>query len=161
MDCRTLPQLQDAALQRGTKTLLSSGHLAQNVRVSHLSSTHALLRAWGKWGAMENIGYPRMSPMFGERALKTPLFAVGYIPADVMDIENATRVVEPDERQLVIHRYQWHMTLSEIGKRIGCTKWSARRKIEAAEYAVHVAYCNLGTKSVFKDRVEKLSLQGA
>jgi hypothetical protein len=116
-------------------------------------STHALLVAWGRWGAMENIGYPKMSPMFGERALKTPLYAAGYIPADVMDVENATRLIEPDERQLVIHKYQWHMTLAEIGQRIGVTKWSARRKVEDAEYAVHVAYCSLGSATYRKDLV--------
>jgi len=114
-------------------------------------STHALLVAWGRWGAIENIGYPRYSPMFGERALKTPLFAVGYIPADVLDIENATKLIEPYERQLVIHKYQWRMSLKEIGERMGCTKWSARRKVEDAEYAVHVAYCSLGQATYRKE----------
>lgn len=108
--------------------------------------TIRLLVEWGRWGAMENIGYPRSSAFFGERVLKTPLFAAGYIPPDVMDIENASRLIDVDERQLIIHKYQWHMTLAEIGTRIGRTKWVARRRVEDAEYAIHVAYCNLGVK---------------
>ena len=109
-------------------------------------STYKLLLEWGRWGAMENIGYPRSSAFFGELALKMPLFAAGYIPPDVMDIENATRRVEPHERQLVVDKYQWRYTLSEIGVRLECTKWIARRRVEDAEYAVHVAYCNLGQR---------------
>lgn len=96
---------------------------------------------------MQNIGYPRVSPMFVLTA-KSPAFAAGYIPADVMDIEFAVRAVDSVERRLVVLKYQWFMTLSEIGELIDETKWVARRKIEEAEAAVHSEYLQLGTKSV-------------
>jgi hypothetical protein len=111
-----------------------------------IMSTRALLRAWGRWGAI-NIGYPSACPTFRLTG-RSPLHPVGHIPPDVLDIENAIGRVEWQERQLVIHRYQWHMTLREIGTRIGCSLWAARRKVEDAEYAVHVAYCNLGKNVV-------------
>ena len=86
-----------------------------------------------------------------------PLQPVGYIPPDVMDIERAVGRIEPKERVIVIHKHQWGMTIAEIGRELGCTKWSARRRIEDAEYAVHVAYCSLGTSMLNTGNVEKPS----
>lgn len=103
---------------------------------------------------MQNIGYPRICPMFTLTA-RSPAFAAGYIPADVIDIELAVRQVEPPERRLVVLKYQWSMTLSEIGALLDETKWVARRKIEGAEASVHSAYCALGTKSVKVDIVKE------
>lgn len=108
---------------------------------------------------MENIGYSAVSPMFVERCLKMALYPAGYIPADVMDIENAIKQVEPDERQLVIHKYQWYMSLAELAERHKITKWQVRRRVEDAEYSVHIAYCNLGTNMINPITVGKLSLQ--
>jgi DNA-directed RNA polymerase specialized sigma24 family protein len=104
-------------------------------------STHSLLKAWAQWGASHHIGYPRMSPMFGERALKTPLFPTDYCPPDVVQIEAAVCQVDPDERQIIISRYQWHMTVTQMAHRLGCSRSSARRKIDKAQWAVHVLYC--------------------
>jgi hypothetical protein len=108
--------------------------------------TRSVLLAWARWGQTQNLGYPSLSPMFGERALKTPLFASTYAPPDVLEMDKAIGSVEADERSILIHKYLWHMSLSELGERWRCTKWSARRKLESAEQAVHVAYCNLSCR---------------
>ena len=84
---------------------------------------------------------------------------MGYIPPDVMDIERAVGMMEPTERVIVIHKHQWGMTIREIALDLNCTKWTARRRIEDAEYAVHVAYCNLGTEVLNTRKVEKLPLR--
>jgi hypothetical protein len=121
--------------------------------------TVKLLWAWGRWGSI-NIGYPVNCPMFvlTGRSPRTP---VGYIPADVLDIENAVRRVEVQERRLIVLKYQWRSSLSDIAKIIDATKWSTRRKIEAAEGAVHDAYCALGTNPVKGSKIETLSLKPA
>ena len=75
---------------------------------------------------------------------RSPRTPVGYIPADVLDIENAVRRLEVQERRLLLLKYQWRSSLTDIAKIIAATKWSARRKIEAAEASVHDAYCRMG-----------------
>ena len=105
--------------------------------------TRAILLAWARWGAIQNLGYPALSPMFGERALKTPLHASTYAPPDVLEMDRAVGMVEAAERRMIIHRYLWRMTHTELADRWGCTRHKARHKLEAAEYAVHAAYISL------------------
>jgi hypothetical protein len=105
------------------------------------TATRSVLVAWAKWGQIQNLGYPSLSPMFGERALKTPLFASTYAAPDVLEMDRAIGQIEPEERRMLIHRYLWHMTLSELGTRWAISKWKARHKLADAEYAAHVAYC--------------------
>src|SRR5271169_1773348 len=112
------------------------------------TGTRSVLLAWAKWGQLQNLGYPRLSPMFGERALKTPLFASTYAPADVLEMDRAVGLIEPDERRMVIHRYLWRMTHSELANRWGLTRHKARHRVESAEYAVHVAYISLYSRAI-------------
>jgi len=101
-------------------------------------STRALLLAWARWGALQNLNYPHLSPMFGERALKTPLHDPAYAPPDVEEMEQAICRLDPDERRMLIHRYLWHMRLRQIAERWGISKSAAHRKVESAEWAAHV-----------------------
>ena len=81
--------------------------------------TIGLLREWARWGEAQNISYPSMSPMFGERALKMPLFGSGHIPADVWQVEQAVCKIEWEYRHVLILRYQRHLTFGHICKQVG------------------------------------------
>lgn len=95
--------------------------------MAHIS-TVKLLVAWARWGQGQSIDYPSMSPMFGERALKTPLHGIGHIPPDVQEVESAVCRAEWHHRQALIYRYQRHLSWSEIGEKFGCG-WRGGRKI--------------------------------
>jgi hypothetical protein len=112
-------------------------------------SSRAVLLAWARWGAIQNLGYPALSPMFGERALKTPLYASTYAPPDVLEMDRAVGMVEPGERRIIIHRYLWRMSHTELGERWGLTRNKARHRLEAAEYAVHAAYISLNSRAIY------------
>jgi|GEM_PF-5936831 len=110
-------------------------------------STVKLLREWAKWGEAHNLDYPKMSPMFGERALKAPLYGIGHIPPDVMKVERAVCCLSPDDRDVIIYRYQWHMSFPQMGIRIGRTRWVAQRRLQRAEQAVHNEFVKSSTCS--------------
>ena len=103
-------------------------------------STVSLLKQWALWGAMQNIGYPKMSPMFGERALKTPLFGAGYCSPEVQQIERAVCRLEPGDRQLLIHKYQWHMRPMQIAEWHRLSRSTLWRRMDQAEWAVHIEF---------------------
>lgn len=102
----------------------------------HLS-TIRLLVEWARWGAAHNIGYPTMSPMFGERCLKSPLFGIGHIPEDVAKVEYAVCRLEWIDREILILRYQRRLTFVEMGVRISRSRWTARDRLRTAENEVH------------------------
>jgi DNA-directed RNA polymerase specialized sigma24 family protein len=104
--------------------------------MAHLS-TIKLLREWARWGEAHNISYPTLSPMFGERALKMPLFGIGHVPDDIMRIEQAVCAVEWLYRQAIILRYHRRMGYREMGRRINCDWRTARRRLKTAEDEVH------------------------
>lgn len=99
--------------------------------------TIQLLREWAKWGESHNIDYPSMSPMFGERALKTPLFGSGHIPPDVWAVEQAVCRIAWEHRSALILRYQRRLTFGLIASKMGCQTRTARARIRQAEHAVH------------------------
>ena len=103
-------------------------------------STLDLIRQWAAWGAMQNLGYPKKVPFFGQRTDRTPLYASDYIPPDIHRMEKAACRIEPQERRLIIHRHLWHMSLSEIAQQHGFSKSTAWRQVEQAEYAIHVEF---------------------
>lgn len=117
----------------------------------HLS-TIQLLREWARWGQMQNIDYPTMSPMFGERALKTPLFGVGHLPADVARVEKAVCALNFFDRNIIILRYQRRLTFGQMGKRLECSRWTAKRMLRTAENETHHilsdGYCQRAPTSV-------------
>lgn len=102
----------------------------------HLS-TIGLLREWARWGDANNLNYPSMSPMFGERALKTPLYGAGHIPADVWAVERAVCAILWAHRNALILRYQRRLSFGEVGYRIGCHARTAKARVRMAEDAVH------------------------
>jgi DNA-directed RNA polymerase specialized sigma24 family protein len=78
-----------------------------------------------------------MSPMFGERALKTPLFGADHASPDVLEMEAAVCRLDFEQRDLIIARWQRHMSYRQIAKRIGQPFWSVGPKLRAAESEVH------------------------
>lgn len=104
--------------------------------MAHLS-TIKLLRAWARWGVANNIDYPSMSPMFGERALKSPLYGVGHAPADVLEVEGVICNLPFEDRVALIQRYQRKQTWEQIGERFGCDWRTAKKRTQMAEDEVH------------------------
>lgn len=100
-------------------------------------STIQLLREWARWGEAQNICYPSMSPMFGERALKTALFGIGYIPPDVIRVEWAVCQLQWELRFVLILRYQRHLPFARIGRVIDLDWRTARTRTQRAENEVH------------------------
>jgi hypothetical protein len=99
-------------------------------------STIKLLVEWARWGQANNVGYPSMSPMFGERCLKAPLYGTEEMPPDVWLVERAVCDIKFYHRFLLILRYQRHVSFEDIGERFDCSPRTARRHLEDAEYAV-------------------------
>lgn len=100
-------------------------------------STVKLLRAWARWGESHSIDFPSMSPMFGERALKTPLFGVDHIPPDVLEMEYAVCRLHFDDRMIIIHRWQRRMSYRQIALRIGKSHSQIGSMLRLAEAEVH------------------------
>ena len=96
-------------------------------------STVQKLREWARWGEGQNIGYQSTSPMFGERALKSPLFGFGHIPEGVIEIEIAVCLLSWDERQIIILRWQRHRSYRQLAKCLQCSTWNIGRRLRAAE----------------------------
>ena len=124
-------------------------------------STVKLLWEWARWGQGQSIDYPSMSPMFGERTLKTPLYGTGDMPADVAMTEKAVCAVQLTARLLIIQKYQRHQKPAQIARDFHVSWWKAKRAIEQAEGEVdHVitqllandsnsgVYTPLGSKTV-------------
>lgn len=105
----------------------------------HLSTVR-LLREWGRWGEAHNIDYPTMSPMFGERALKSPLHGIGYVPDEIMRIEKAVCSLTFEHRDMIIQRYQRHLNFKKLGEWIGRDWRTARDRLKAAEHEVHIEF---------------------
>src|SRR5277367_4017194 len=100
-------------------------------------STVKLLRAWARWGEGQSIDYPSMSPMFGERALKTPLYGKTEMPADVGEMEHAVCMLSFDDRYLIVQWYCRRRDLTDLAKLIGVSRWRAMRLLKAAEAETH------------------------
>ena len=105
--------------------------------MAHLS-TIKLLRQWARWGIAHNIDYPSMSPMFGERALKTPLYGQGHTPEDVWQVEQIVCALPFDLRDVIIQRYCRHATWEQMGARMGANWRTAKKRTLQAEDAVHI-----------------------
>lgn len=75
--------------------------------------------------------------MFGERALKTPLFGVDHAPPDILEMEAVVCRLEFDDRHIIILRWQRGMTFGQIGQSLGVSRWTVRRRLQMAESEVH------------------------
>jgi hypothetical protein len=100
--------------------------------MAHIS-TVKLLVAWARWGEGQSIDFPSMSPMFGERALKTPLHGVGHIPEDVAEVETAVCALEWFHRMALIYRYQRHFSWTKVGQKFNIGWRAGRRMVILAE----------------------------
>jgi hypothetical protein len=100
-------------------------------------STIKLLRQWASWGNGQSIDYPSMSPMFGERALKTPLYGVGHIPDGIAEMEQAVCRLEFTERYIIIQRWQRHRSYRQLASQVGVSTWRISRLLRDAESETH------------------------
>jgi predicted DNA-binding protein (UPF0251 family) len=106
--------------------------------VSHIISTISRLIQWAKWGETHTGHLPTRSAHDCERALNTPLFGAGHIPDDVMRVEMAVCNLSFEEREAIIQRYQRKQTDEQIGRWLGVSRWTAKRRLKQAERAVHL-----------------------
>lgn len=127
-------------------------HLREPLAVIHLSTVR-LLREWARWGEAHNIDYPSMSPMFGERALKSPLYGIGYVPDEVMRIEQAVCALCWEYREMIIQHYHRKLNFKKLGEWIGRDWRTARDRLKAAEHEVHQNFGGKFTKSAVCGKV--------
>jgi hypothetical protein len=124
--------------------------------MAHLSTVR-LLVAWANWGQGQSIDYPSMSPMFGERALKTPLHGSGHIPDDVAEVEAAVCLLEWFYRSALIYRYQRRLSFEAIAVKFGSKDYRYGRKIVTqAEDLVEKRLRDVG-ESFIKHHAQELS----
>lgn len=76
--------------------------------------------------------------MFGERALKTPLFGIGHAPDGVLEMERAVCQLTYDERSVLVQRYQRRLSHRKLAVFLGCSVWETGRRIREAEESVHI-----------------------
>ena len=88
--------------------------------------------------------------MFGERALKSPLYGANDIPPDVMEVEQAVCRLDWEDRQVLVLRYQRHMSFPAIAQSMGLSRWSAKPRLKRAEDAVEYEInCAYAPKSIY------------
>ena len=75
--------------------------------------------------------------MFGERALKSPLFDANYAPPDVYRMECAVCSLEPYDRCLIIQRWQRRASYRQMGRMFHLSFKTIERDLKAAESEVH------------------------
>lgn len=124
--------------------------------MAHISTVR-LLVAWARWGEGQSADYPSMSPMFGERALKTPLHGVGHIPPDVADVEAVICQLEWFYRSALIARYQRHLNWTKLGEYFGTSWRTARKTVTQAEDLVEKNLRDVGRIAI-KAQAQKLSV---
>lgn len=103
-------------------------------------STIKALRAWAAWGEGHSIGYPSMSPMFGERALKSALYGKTHMPDGIAEMEHAVCQLEYAQRYLIIQFWCRRKSWKELAQDIGVSRFRVRRLLKDAEAEVHRQY---------------------
>jgi hypothetical protein len=96
-------------------------------------STIKLLREWARWGQGQSIDYPSMSPMFGERALKSPLYGVGHIPEGILEVEIVVCLLAWEDRQIIIQRWQRHRSYRQLAGLLNCSLYRITQRLKVAE----------------------------
>jgi hypothetical protein len=103
-----------------------------------LLGVHYLLKSWGQWGKGPHIGLPTMSPMFGERALKTPLYGESDPNPELARLDGVICQLDPEHRMLVIRKYSSKWTTRQFLKHY---RWTFNRfnlNLEQSLWAVRV-----------------------
>jgi hypothetical protein len=126
--------------------------------------THLLLSKWGSWGTI-NLGLPSMSPMFGERALKTPLYSESDPDPELSSVDIAVCHIEPEHRGVIIRKYCWRWPTRQFLRQYD---WTFNRYCLQLEQSVWAVHTELGTNPlichnshVMKAQAQKLSVKSA
>ena len=98
--------------------------------------THLLLSKWGSWGSI-NLGLPSMSPMFGERALKTPLFSESDPDPELSKVDIAVCHIEATHRAIIIRKYCWNWPIRQFRNHYDWTFNQYGLQLEQSIWAVH------------------------
>jgi hypothetical protein len=100
-------------------------------------STVRLLRQWAAWGQGQSLDYPSMSPMFGERALKTPLYGATHMPDGIAEMEHAVCMLDFTDRYIIIQRWCRHRSYRQLAAQVGVSVWRISRLLKGAESELH------------------------
>lgn len=92
---------------------------------------------WAAWGRGHNIDYPSMSPMFGERALKSPLYDHGEAPPEVTLCDRAVCALDPQNRRIIILKFQSKASYRAMAEAIGIHLKDVRERLDGAIGEVH------------------------
>ena len=98
--------------------------------------THLLLSKWGSWGTI-NLGLPSMSPMFGERALKTPLYSESDPDPELSSVDIAVCHIEAEHRGIIIRKYCWRWATKQFLRQYSWTFNRYCLQLEQSIWAVH------------------------
>jgi DNA-directed RNA polymerase specialized sigma24 family protein len=75
--------------------------------------------------------------MFGERALKTPLYGKTEMPYGIAEMEHAVCMLTFDQRYVIVQWYCRHRRVGELARLVGVSRWRAMRLVKDAESEVH------------------------
>lgn len=103
--------------------------------------THLLLSKWGTWGSI-NLGLPSLSPMFGERALKTPLYSESDPDPEMSSVDIAVCRIEPEHRGIIIRKYCWRWPTKQFMRQYSWTFNRYSLQLEQSIWAVHAELDN-------------------
>jgi hypothetical protein len=79
-----------------------------------------------------------MSPMFGERALKTPLYSAAEPDPEMSRIDGIVCRLESEHRSLIIRKYCWRWPTRQFMRSYAWTFNRYCLQLEQSIWAVHV-----------------------
>lgn len=106
---------------------------------------HTQLSIWGRWSirkASDGLGYSNVSPMFkgqryGEGFGSTPPVGIDIGSIDEMlDIDEAVKRLNQEQRQLVVEFYALQKPAAEIGQRLGIKRNSVYDRLHAIQQKI-------------------------
>jgi hypothetical protein len=104
----------------------------------HLLGTDKLLQRWGRWGQGPNLGLPTMSPMFGERCLKSPIWGADAPNPEIELVSRAINKLKPEDRQFIQRKYMLEWKVREfLAAYHWCAPGKYYRQLERLVRTVH------------------------
>lgn len=94
--------------------------------------TKLRLTKWASWGRGVSLSYPSQQPMFS-LSIKGGMTVSSDAPADVWEVEKAVCLLSIEDRNIIVHRYQWRLTYRGMAERWRTSTRQISKKLELAE----------------------------
>lgn len=115
------------------------------------------LREWGRWSKHSNSGFPTMS------AFVRQCFGRSTVDPDppnaVMEIEGIVRRAETRDKEVLILVYCQTGSMRAIAERLGIPKSTLHRRLEWAEWYVHLELDGVGQNLLHNSLNGQLSVR--